>query len=605
MRRRTSHAASLEARANADYDSDDEFGEEVEKNAMRAATKSDQQEVDEPEEHSTAARLRSWLREKKLLLEGVMGKVKIVVSTYQVVSSTASVVGVQMPAAFSQFMESMNCVNLSISTVLPLSCGQTYTFIDSLYFATLLPMLVAACLMCAFVYEYSGVRKTIQADRNRQRGDKAHAFNEIKTKYLSYFFYLTYLVLPSVTTTIFQMFLCTDMDPNGETPGEDNLFLTADMRISCSSDYFYGGETYASIMVIVYPVGIPLLYLWMLYNARDEIKGRAPVPGPEEVAAENGADTEGATATTSNPMQVIAAWPSSSVTSGSLMAESAGSALDKKESVSASAPVGYEDILEENSLLNSKINGLLQEISLLKTQTQVRPNVALASGDVGSSVVEVNSGRPSSNTWKSSRSVLSLVGEDPVGKHSSVSPNTARLSFLWAAYSPEFWYWEVIETTRRLVLTAVLSVVEPGSAQQSVLSILLAQFFLKLYGFHMPYGKDSDNALAEVGQYQIFFTFFAALIIQNGLLDPFWDQVLGVLLVLINLGLVFYCFHLCYTNQLVEWWDSHWAPTAATAAREDKDIGNDGEVNGGDGIQMSSFSGRAKTAMSTVKEEIV
>jgi hypothetical protein len=37
-----------------------------------------------------------------------------------------------------------------------------------------------------------------------------------------------------------------------------------------------------------------------------------------------------------------------------------------------------------------------------------------------------------------------------------------ELSFLHEAYEPKFWYWEVIETTRRLLLTAVITVLPTG-----------------------------------------------------------------------------------------------------------------------------------------------
>ena len=67
-------------------------------------------------------------------------------------------------------------------------------------------------------------------------------------------------------------------------------------------------------------------------------------------------------------------------------------------------------------------------------------------------------------------------------KDGELSPAVMRLSFLWQAYQPQYWYWEVIETTRRLMLTAVLSVAEPGTTGQNVLSILLSLMYIKIYG---------------------------------------------------------------------------------------------------------------------------
>lgn len=99
-------------------------------------------------------------------------------------------------------------------------------------------------------------------------------------------------------------------------------------------------------------------------------------------------------------------------------------------------------------------------------------------------------------------------------------------------------YWEIIETSRRLALTAVLSVVSPGSSEQAAASILVAMLFLKLYNAYKPYVNDNDDQLAEIGQYQIYFTFFGALLLQNNMLNRSWDAVVGALLIAINFGVV-------------------------------------------------------------------
>jgi hypothetical protein len=73
-----------------------------------------------------------------------------------------------------------------------------------------------------------------------------------------------------------------------------------------------------------------------------------------------------------------------------------------------------------------------------------------------------------------------------------MSPATERLQFLWGAYQPRLWYWEVIETTRKLMLTAVLSVCAPGSPKQTVFGILMSFGYIRLYSFYRPYQEDSE-----------------------------------------------------------------------------------------------------------------
>jgi hypothetical protein len=73
----------------------------------------------------------------------------------------------------------------------------------------------------------------------------------------------------------------------------------------------------------------------------------------------------------------------------------------------------------------------------------------------------------------------------------------------------------------------VLSIISPGSSPQSVLSVLLSLLFIKMYGYYQPYEADNDDIIAEVGQFQIFFTYFGALILQNSLLHSSLNNTVG------------------------------------------------------------------------------
>ena len=43
------------------------------------------------------------------------------------------------------------------------------------------------------------------------------------------------------------------------------------MNLNCGSDEWRNGAIYAAFMVLVYPVGIPMMYLWMLYQVKYDI----------------------------------------------------------------------------------------------------------------------------------------------------------------------------------------------------------------------------------------------------------------------------------------------------------------------------------------------
>jgi hypothetical protein len=52
---------------------------------------------------------------------------------------------------------------------------------------------------------------------------------------------------------------------------ENESYLVADMSLNCGSDEWREGAIYAAFMVLVYPVGLPMMYLWMLYQVKNDI----------------------------------------------------------------------------------------------------------------------------------------------------------------------------------------------------------------------------------------------------------------------------------------------------------------------------------------------
>lgn len=194
--------------------------------------------------------LALWLHER---FPRLMVKFKIIVVTLQVVSSVPSSLDVTMPKIFTDFVDSFNFLNLSLAAAFPVSCSSRYTFIDQLVLTTLAPLAIILLLVITFFIEYAYHRRAIQKKRDRKRGEKASKFNEVKDRYWNYVFYLTYIIMPSVTTTIFATFICTSIDPDDESAEGDDLYLVADMSISCHSDYYRGGLMYACLMIVVYP----------------------------------------------------------------------------------------------------------------------------------------------------------------------------------------------------------------------------------------------------------------------------------------------------------------------------------------------------------------
>ena len=99
-------------------------------------------------------------------------------------------------------------------------------------------------------------------------------------------------------------------------------------------------------------------------------------------------------------------------------------------------------------------------------------------------------------------------------------------------------YWEIIEAFRRIILTAVLSICFPGTNGQSVLAVFAVCTFLKMYQIYQPYRDSEDNAIAEIGQWQLLLTFFCGLLLQASVLDSGWQYGIGLSLVLASFAVL-------------------------------------------------------------------
>jgi len=123
------------------------------------------------------------------------------------------------------------------------------------------------------------------------------------------------------------------------------------------------------------------------------------------------------------------------------------------------------------------------------------------------------------------------------GRHTSLAPS---LSFMYLAYKPHYWYWEIIEVTRRLILAAALTIFLSGSILQIIVSMIMTLIYLKFYGVCSPYSTDGENVLSELGQWQIFITYLCAYIFRLGSFDDFPTvyQIISVFLIISNMTVI-------------------------------------------------------------------
>ena len=335
-------------------------------------------ERDKREEHINSMFLR------------IMPKFKIFISMLQITSSMPAVLGMSFPPFFTNITSIFGLLNLDIVANLGLSCRfKNIDYVDYLILTCLGPMICSLSLAVM----YSCHRFMLMSRRvHYEEVAKVYA------KYLLVFLMGTYLALPSISVYIFQMFSCQDIDPDDALAGED-LYLRADLSIKCGSPRHIHGITFATLMIIVYPIGVPLMYWWLLHHVKEGVMNRT-----------------------------------------------------------------------EN----------------------ISPKLRLA-----------------------------------------IMPT----SFLYSSYEPQFWYWEIVETIRRIMMTGVIVLVAQGTSLQIVVTMLLALFFIKMYSHFTPFNDEILDTDAEFAQYQVFFVLFIALLMKEDSI-PSMRSAWGILLVCVIFSLL-------------------------------------------------------------------
>lgn len=163
----------------------------------------------------------------------------------------ASVANVTYPEGYQRFLDAVDVLNFDLGLLLSFGCVVDIDFHDRLLVMTLSPLVAMAFL---------GITYALAARRNR-RSDAA-AMEEVREKHLSAVLLLTFLIYSPVSSVLFQTFACEDLD-------DGKRYLRVDYRLECDSPKHEALKVYAGFMIVLYTVGIPLLYAALLFSNRE------------------------------------------------------------------------------------------------------------------------------------------------------------------------------------------------------------------------------------------------------------------------------------------------------------------------------------------------
>ena len=166
-------------------------------------------------------------------------KFRILVSLIQVLSQLGVVFSIPYPSFYNDLVDGLGVLSLDFFDTMPLGCVLALDHDDYLLMRTLIPL---AILLVSVVV-----------------GQRAPAGT--RDKLLTVNFVLFYLLFPSNSANIFATFQCETLDDHPGAPS----FLLIDKSVDCESPRHRAMMGYAVLMVLVYPIGIPAMYAYLLF----------------------------------------------------------------------------------------------------------------------------------------------------------------------------------------------------------------------------------------------------------------------------------------------------------------------------------------------------
>ena len=215
------------------------------------------------------ARLRGCLRATNFLRRMItMSRLKIVLSTYQIIASVMwGVPDVTWPEPFNSFGTMLELLNF---LVIGTACiNEGYNFYVQIFLVTLTPIILSSIILLT-------ARVRMWLLRGRPKDDEAKC-DQIMRQHWWTFILLSYVVMPSTSVSIIRVFLCHE----GFGEAQNEAYLRADYALHCytvgddGSRHFTTEHSamrvYAWLMILIYPIGINIMYTTLLVRNRETI----------------------------------------------------------------------------------------------------------------------------------------------------------------------------------------------------------------------------------------------------------------------------------------------------------------------------------------------
>jgi hypothetical protein len=323
--------------------------------------------------------------------------------------------------------------------------------------------------------------------------------------------------------------------------GEGVYHLDADVRITCYTPKHWGFLGAGVVWVFLYTVGIPCFFIWLLHHyhvprlARELsdnawLRELVKVAWLEGLAQESGVLVNVTTSTIPErnleAMYAFFILGVSAEDASDILASTQPVLVDNERDADATDAEDQRASLLHLLLKWARHTGAITIPRMHwgdehKDQGEVDDGAdftTMIRGKIGQLSMQRSLSRSSSKLSELKAKNRRLTRVQSSKKHQEEQEVAlTKAGFLFGAYKPEYYFWEVVELLRKLALTSILALISPGTAGQVVVGLLLSFVMLLLTLRCKPYARPLLNNVNALAQLTLFLILLVALLLKVNL----------------------------------------------------------------------------------------
>jgi hypothetical protein len=187
-------------------------------------------------------------------------KLRILIGLIQMLRGVNVAFDIPYPEAYLHILRLISAIELNLPASLPLGCVFEVQYYHKLVIMTAVPLAVLLVLAILIrIFDHGGW--TADGAPKSRFAWVGAASNTVLAA-------LLFLLYPSISTSLFSYFICDTLDGEGE---DGTRLLRVDYSIMCGSPEYNAFMPYTLLMILVFPIGTPLLYYSFMLQQRGRL----------------------------------------------------------------------------------------------------------------------------------------------------------------------------------------------------------------------------------------------------------------------------------------------------------------------------------------------